>query len=407
MSSLRYAWRNLFRNRRRTAITVIAVALNTAILIASFALMDGFIEQSIHNATHLVVGDAQVHAPGYLSDRSMYKHIPRPEDMLEVARRHGVLAAPRSFGFGLVSSGPKSAGASFWGVDPRAERGALKLASSLLSGRFVADEADGGVIIGHKLAKSLRAKEGSEIVAVVQAADGSLGNELYEVVGILKTVGEDIDRGAVLMHRKDFDELFVAGGRVHEIALNAQGKMSPAAVAGLYHGVADGKIEARTWRELLPMLNDMLNLSDASMAIFATIFLLAAGLGVLNTTLMATHDRVREYGVLKALGATPGRIVFDVLAEATLLSLLSTGLGTVIGIAGCIYLQTHGIDLTQLEGGSMTFSGIAFDPVWRAALTFDSVTNSVIAMCITCVLASLYPAIKAARLDPVKAMTHV
>lgn len=113
MTTLRVAWRNLFRNRRRTAVTVVAVALNTAILIASMALMQGMVLQMKRNATRLVTGDAQVHAPAYRSERSFYESIAQADAILAAARGAGMQATPRAYGFGLVSSGAKSAGATF------------------------------------------------------------------------------------------------------------------------------------------------------------------------------------------------------------------------------------------------------------------------------------------------------
>lgn len=405
MSTLRIAWRNLLRNRRRTLVTLSAVALTSAFLIWSLALMEGFRLQMLRSATRLVTGDAQVHAEGYRKDRSFYTALPDPDAVLAAAARAGVLAAPRSFGFGLVSSGNKSAGASYWGVDPQAERAAFELCDEVMRGRYLEDNALPEVVIGRKLAKSLHADVGSELVAVVQAADGSLGNELLTVVGVLKGVGEEIDRGAVMMTRARFDELFAAGGRVHQIALNGQGRPAEEVVAALT-GLPKGSV-VETWRELMPTLSDMENLTSASIWLFAVVFFLAAGLGVLNTMLMATHDRVREFGVLKALGATPWRIVRDVATEGFLLALVASSAGALVGCAAALHSQLVGIDLTLFGGGEFSFSGIAFNSLWRAELRAQDVVSAVVTMWVICVVASLYPALKVARLDPARAMSHV
>lgn len=410
MPGWRVGWRNLLRNHRRTAITVTAVLLNTAVLIATSALLEGFTEQTVHNATALVVGEVQIHAVGYRADRSLFDAIRAPQALLARARARGIAAVPRSFGFGLLSVGPKSAGGSFWGVDPAAESAAFDLPRHLAAGRFLAGAPAGEVVLGRKLARSLEAHVGSELVALVQAADGSLGDELFHVVGILQTVGDDIDRGAVFMHRADFDRLFVAGGRVHEIALDSRGRLAPETIAALFSagsGLRAAGLEVVTWRQLLPAIAEMQSLSGATMFLFGLVFLLAAGLGVLNTMLMATHDRVREYGVIKALGASAFRIFGDVLAEAVLLALVANALGVLLGVGGSLLLQRVGIDLSALGGGDMTFSGIAFDPIWRARLRPPVVLQAVVATTLSCVVASLYPAIKAARLDPVQAMGRV
>lgn len=405
MPTLRYAWRNLWRNKKRTTITLVAVALNTAILITFSALMDGLLNQAIGNATNLTVGEIQIHAPGYLEDHSIYKSLLAPEIILQAAKERKINAAPRSYGYGLVSHESKSAGALFWGVKPNLEREFFDLAGQIEKGDFLSDKPRRGIVLGKKLARSLNVIVGSEIVVVVQAADGSLGNDLYTVTGIFKTAGGNIDRSAAIIHIKDLRELFVLGERVHEIALNTRGELPLEKLAAFAEEAAQEN-EVKTWRELLPVFSDMVNLSDASLWIMGLIFFLSAGLGVMNSMLMATYERIHEFGILKALGTTPGRILRDVTAEALVLALLATTLGAIIGTAGSYYLQVVGLDTSAFaEGTSM--GGVVFDPLWRATLSIQTVTWPVITMCIVCVGASLYPAAMAARLDPVQAMEHV
>ena len=218
MLCLKLAWRNIWRNKRRTWNTVVAVTLNTTVLILTASLLEGMVRQIVHNATQQVVGDAQVHARGYTAERSIYNAIEDPGAVLDAARRAGIGAAARSYGYGLLSLGSKSAGAMLWGVDPASEKRSFELATYLLTGRFLADRPGREIVLGRKLARSLHAEVGSEVVAVVQAADGSLGNELFVVQGILKAAGEAMDRSTAILHRKDFEELLVSEGRIHEIS---------------------------------------------------------------------------------------------------------------------------------------------------------------------------------------------
>jgi ABC-type lipoprotein release transport system permease subunit len=403
---MRYAWRNLWRNGKRTSVTVAAVALNTAILIVTYALMDGILERSVRNVTNLVAGEVQIHAAGYLADRSLYKSLVDPQAILQALESYNIGAVPRSYGYGLVSCGTKSAGALFWGVEPALEQRFFGLARHIQAGRFLSAAPRREIMLGKKLAHSLNAKVGSEIVVVVQAADGSLGNDLYTVTGIFKTAGDNIDRSGAFLHIADFDELFVLGGRIHEIALNSQGRFSLPELASLAGKIAPGA-EVKTWRELLPAFADMVNLSDVSISIFGAIFFLAAGLGVMNTMLMATYERIHEFGVLKALGSTPWRIIRDVTAEALVMSGLATTIGTVIGIAGAYYLQVIGLDTSVFVNGEISFAGVAFDPVWRASLSLKTVIRPVVIMWFICVVASLYPAAVAARMKVVQAIQHV
>ena len=402
LATLRYGWRNLWRNGRRTAITLGAVALSTAILIISRGLITGLLDGAVRNATQLSVGEVQIHAPGWLADRSMFVALPAPEQILAALDAAGLAAAPRSYGDGLVAHDTKSAGALFWGVDPARERGAFDLAAHVADGAFLEDRPTGGVVLGRKLARTLGVGPGDELVVVVEAADGSLGNELYRVQGVLKAVSETVDRAAAILHREDFDTLFVAGGRVHEVAAGSRGRRPLAEVEALAVAAAPDQ-DVRTWRRLLPMLSDMLANIDGLLWIIAAIFFLTAGLGVMNTMLMATHERVHEFGVLKALGTSPWRIAGDVAVESLVLAAFGTLLGVALGGAAALWLGAHGIDTVRLAGET-SFAGVAFDPVWRATVRAGDLVSPVLMMWLTSVVAALYPAVLAARLDPVRAM---
>ncbi|MFH1091853.1 MAG: FtsX-like permease family protein [Pseudomonadota bacterium] len=405
MMLLIFAWRNIWRNRRRSLVTLAAVGLNTAILIATYGLMQGIMDHAVYNATNVVVGEVQIHAPKYLVDRNMYKVVTTPDRIMAALESRGIPAAARSYGYGLVASGTKSAGAMFWGVDPVKEKKVFDLARQMAEGAFLPDQPIKGIVLGRKLARSLMARVGSEIVVVVQAADGSMGNDLYQVVGILKSAGESLDRTTAVMHQADFKTLFVSGGRVHEIALNTRGAVPLTDLAALASRLAP-QAEVKTWHQLMPALSDMVVFAEVGIIIFGIIFFLAAGLGVLNTMLMATFERIREFGLLKALGTTPWRILRDVAAEALVLGFVSTLVGIFIGALASYYLMVHGLD-TSAWAGTYSVAGVAFDPLWKATITLRTVLLPVAVMWVVCFLASIYPAAIAARQDPVKAMQHV
>jgi len=405
MGLLRVSWRNLWRNRRRTTITMAAVALNAIILITTYSLMDGMLRQTVLNATELVTGEAQIHSPGYLSDRSIYKTLENPQAILQTLREQSIPAAPRAYGYGLLSRGTKSAGALFWGVDPESEKATFNLPAHLAEGSFLSPNPQKGIVLGKKLARSLNARLGAEIVLLVQAADGSLGNELFTVTGILKSVGEGIDRNAAIIHLEDYRHLFVLPAGVHEIAVNTGGRVSLDKLSAILPRLVPDA-EVKTWRQLLPALSDMLQLSGASMSLFGAIFFAAAGLGVMNTMLMTTYERSHEFGLLKALGTSPWRIVRDVAFEAWLMAAVSTVFAVILGVAATLALQEYGLDTSALAGET-TIAGVVFDPVWRAALSIEAVVAPVVIMWIVCVLAALYPAAMSARLDPVKSMHRV
>jgi ABC-type lipoprotein release transport system permease subunit len=402
---LAHAWRNIWRNARRTWITVAATAMSTGLMVATYCLMDGMMAKYVMDAVDMVTGDAQVHAKGWLADRDIYKVVADPERVLRAAGSAGLGAVERSYGFGLVSNRMKSAGASFWGIDPEAEARWFTLASRVEKGAWLNARPRRGMVLGKRLAKSLDARVGSEIVAVVQASDGSMGNELFTVTGILAMAGDSIDRGAAIIHRGDLRDLFVSG-RVHEVAIAARGKLDGPGVRAALAGPA-GRNELKTWKELNPMLSDMIEFGRASLWLFGSIFFLASALGVMNTMLMATYERVREFGILKALGTSPLRIVRDIELEALMLGLVSTAIGAAGGGLLSWYLSTHGLNTAQWGVTPFTSGGMVFDPLWKGRLSVTAFVGPVVVMWVTCLLAALYPAVKAARIVPVKAIGHV
>ena len=404
MKMVKISWRNLWRNATRTNITITAVALCVAILIIFQALIIGLIEKAVSNTTNLLVGEVQIHAEGYLDDRSIYKSLGNIEKVRAFAKENNIGIVERSYGFGLISSGKKSAGTQFWGINPESELKYFDFANNIEEGKFLSETSLKKVVLGKKLARSLAADIGNELVVFVQGADGSLGNDLFYVSGILKNVADDIDRGAALILKDDFDILFSTNNIVHEIALNSKGKFEAEEIQKNVSKLLKG-VSVLTWKQLMPFINSMVDQMSAFMlTIFSLIFTVAASLGVMNTLLMSTYDRMKEFGVIRAIGATPWRIIRQVSTEAILLTGLASIIGIIIGLGISLYLQVYGIDFS--DKGNLSFGGVVFDPIWKASVSFKIVLLPVVLMFITSILASLYPASIAARIKPVEAIHY-
>jgi ABC-type lipoprotein release transport system permease subunit len=254
------------------------------------------------------------------------------------------------------------------------------------------------------LARSLAAELGTELVIFVQGADGSLGNELFYVTGILGNVADNIDRGAAIILRDDFDILFSTNNLIHEIALNSKGKLEAEEIQKLMSAKAAG-VAVETWKELMPTIAIMTEkMSVFMLTMFSLIFTIAASLGVMNTLVMSTYDRMKEFGIIRAIGATPWLIIRQVSLEAILLTILASIIGTVIGLSIAIYLQVYGIDISGK--GNLAIGGIVFDPIWRASVSLKSVFLPVVLMMLTSIVASIYPASIAARIKPVEAIHY-
>ena len=404
MKLVKMSWRNLWRNPTRTNVTITAVALCIAILIIFQSLIIGLIGKAVYNTTNLVIGEVQIHAAGYLDDRSIYKSLKNVEEIRVVAQENNIGMVERSYGFGLISSGTKSAGTQFWGIDPESELKYFDFANHIDEGNFLTETSLKKVVLGNKLARSLAAELGTELVIFVQGADGSLGNELFYVTGILGNVADNIDRGAAIILRDDFDILFSTNNLIHEIALNSKGKLEAEEIQKLMSVKATGAA-VETWKELMPTIAIMTEkMSVFMLTMFSLIFTIAASLGVMNTLVMSTYDRMKEFGIIRAIGATPWLIIRQVSLEAILLTFLASIIGTVIGLSIAIYLQVYGIDISGK--GNLAFGGIVFDPIWRASVSLKSVFLPVVLMMLTSIVASIYPASIAARIKPVEAIHY-
>jgi len=404
MKIARISWRSLWRNSTRTNVTITAVALCIAILIIFQSLIIGLIGKAVYNTTNLVVGEVQIHAAGYLDDRSIYKSLKNVEEIRAVAKENNIGMVERSYGFGLISSGTKSAGTQFWGIDPESELKYFDFANHIDEGNFLTKTSLKKVVLGNKLARSLAAELGTELVIFVQGADGSLGNELFYVTGILGNVADNIDRGAAIILRDDFDILFSTNNLIHEIALNSKGKLEAEEIQKLMSAKAAG-VAVETWKELMPTIAIMTEkMSVFMLTMFSLIFTIAASLGVMNTLVMSTYDRMKEFGIIRAIGATPWLIIRQVSLEAIMLTFLASIIGTVIGLSIAIYLQVYGIDISGK--GNLAIGGIVFDPIWRASVSLKSVFLPVVLMMLTSIVASIYPASIAARIKPVEAIHY-
>jgi len=404
MKTIEVSWRNLWRNRTRTNVTIAAVALCIAILIIFQSMIVGLIEKAVFNTTNLVIGEVQIHANGYLNDKSLYKDLKNTEKIKSIAKKNNIGLVERSYGFGLISSGTKSAGTQFWGVNPESELMHFDFAKHINQGTFLNSSSSNKIVLGNKLALSLAAEVGTELVVFVQGADGSLGNDLFYVSGILKNVAENIDRSAAIILENDFNILFSSNNMIHEIALNSKGNFEAEEIQNLMSAEIKD-VEIDTWKQLMPTIALMTEKMSVFMrTLFSLIFTIAAGLGVMNTMIMSTYDRMKEFGIIRAIGATPWIIIKQVSLEAIILTFIASIIGTIVGLSAALYFQKYGFDVSGQ--GNFSFGGVVMDPIWKASVSLGIILLPIGLMMLTSILSSLYPASIAARIKPVEAIHY-
>ena len=406
MQVLRLAIKNIVRYQQRTLITILAMAFAGAIMIFYAGLMEGWLRAMETNAVSMEMGEVQIHAPGYRDDPDLYTLITDEGTILEQIKQEGFIAAGRLLGGGLAAAKENSTGVSIRGVDLKAEQQVVLLHNHIRSGSWLSENDRKGVVVGRQLAMILDVQPGSELVLVGQAADGSLANDLYTVRGVLKSVGQGIDRGGLFMNDQAFREFFVLDHGVHEIVLQRVDYSESLAAATQRLTALFPELEVENWRQLQPTLARLLDLSNVSLVIMLLITYAAVGMLTMNAMLMGVFERIPQFGVMKAVGFSGlrlfGLIFIETFFQVSIATLLAVGGGLPLSL----YFEKHPIDFSFLLQGSSTIAGIAFEPQWYCQVTIDSVVLPVVFLYVVAMVAIIYPAVKAAMISPVEAIHH-
>jgi len=274
-----------------------------------------------------------------------------------------------------------------------------------MQGNWLVDNDPKGVVIGKKLARTLGVKPGDEIVIIGQAADGSMANDLYTVRGILKSVGEDVDRAGFFMVERSFRELMVLQRGAHEISVMRSDRSDDLEAATAQVSALALGYETKNWRQLQPIIARILDLADAQTIIMVLITYVAVAMLVLNAMLMSVFERIRELGIMKAMGVTPWQITLLIYAETMIQVTVASVIAFLSGWSLSNYYKVNGIDLSSISSGA-SFGGVAIDPIWYAHVTTEAVLIPIVFLFIIAVVAVIYPAIKAAVIRPVKAIHY-
>jgi ABC-type lipoprotein release transport system permease subunit len=397
------AWRNVWRNERRTWVTVGAMSLALTVMILYSGLMDGYLNGMERNILELEVGDLQIYALDYRENPSIYTRIDDPLALLSPLADSGFLATSRLLAFGMVAAGESSAGVAFRGVDVERDAQVSQIHNEVVDGSWLDPADPRGVVIGRRLARMLGVSPGEELVVLTQGADGAMAYDLFDVRGVLRGIGDATDRGAVFVNQDVLRELIVVPSGSHQIIVRRPPDLELENAAQQVRSLA-GDFDVKTWRQLLPTLASMLDSARVATTAMFVIIYIAIGILILNAMLMAVFERVREFGVLKAIGAGPTEVMRLILVECGIQTGLAVAIGVTISIPGVLYLERVGIDLGSLAGVSTL--GIAMDPIWRAAISPATFTTPIAVLLAIVGLAVLYPALKAAVIEPVVAMRH-
>jgi ABC-type lipoprotein release transport system permease subunit len=405
---IRLALRNLLRNRWRSGLTMAGVAVAVAMLIWTQGLMEAFFTTMLDSATSVELGDVRVESAAHARDGSAFASFPATQDLIgRVHRVSGVrAAAPRLLAFGLLGHGTRSQGAVVFGVDPNAEARASSVPDAIVQGAGLPSSSGTigrrAVVLGEDLAGLLAAKVGDELVVMLQAADGSMGDDRLRVVGIVRTGVGALDRQAAWMSLSDVGYLAALDGQAHELMIRlergADLERAAAAIRSVLAGVPGPKLVARTWQELAPELHNLIGLSRLSMFFLYGIVYFIAALGILNAQRMTALERKREMAVMMAVGVTPARLGGMILAESALLCGLGAIAGMLVGALVTWYHAHAGLDLAAMGSQGFSYAGVNFQSRIHFVLRPAMILWPAVAVVAVGVVCGLWPALVSVRL---------
>jgi putative ABC transport system permease protein len=409
-SLLRLAWRNLWRNKRRTWLTVSAIAFVTVLMVFLITLQLGSYDLMIDSSLRIFTGQMQVQRDSYLEKRQIRTVIPDAQALAEQLRANPALArigvAVRAQGFALASSANRSFGVQVVGSEPEFEPKVSTIPHQIKNGRWLNGLHAQEAVLGSALAQNLRIQVGDELTLLGAAMDGSVAATVLPVVGIFESGMRDLDRVTVEVPLATFQEVFGMGRNAHAIVFLAPDlKYLPALHAEVERQIkTTPTLVVLDWERLIPGLKQLTQ-ADWTTGWFMYIALITVvTFSILNTFIMSVLERTREFGIMLALGTTPLRIGALVFIETAFLALLGLGIGVALGLIVAGTLSVIGFTYPGLKElmGQYGLPGLIYPK-----LSATSVLLGPAVILVFILVAALYPALRIRKLEAVEAIHAV
>lgn len=399
----RLAWRNLWRHKRRTYIMLVAISLGTWFMLFTAAFVRGMIEQQVHDAIFTLTGHIQIHQKKYRDDPAIEHSMSPPDtdlrhalDDKQIKQWSSRVRLPA-----VIISERESRGTTLVGIDPEHEQGMSFIGDPIKLGRNLESVDDSGVVIGRRMADRLQTEIGRRVVIMGQDANGDVGDRGFRIVGLFTAELEATETAFVFTGRRVAQQMLKMGDRISEIEVITDSRERLQQLTSKLRSAAP-ELEVKDWQELQPLLVATVEFYDAFMIIWYLIVFLAMSFGLVNTLLMAVFERTRELGLFQALGMRPRYIVGQVMLESVVLMVLGLVVGNVLSWLSVIALA-DGLDLSQFAQGLEQFS---MPTVLKLTVTLQDVITANLLVIVLTLIASLYPAWRAARYVPVEAITR-
>ena len=410
------ALRNLRRQLRRTLLTASAMIIGGGLLMFSLTLGDGTHESWIDSGVRMGTGHVTIESPEFRVSRKIEDRLPaearataeRVLESAEIAEQVKTVSA-KVIIQGLASSPAGARPAQIMGVDLLSEAEFSTLDEQVVDGRYLEPDDRLAAYVGVGLVESLDLRLGSRLVVTAQDAQKEIAGQLVRVVGIFRTGVPAIDQALVHIPLETTAEWLGSGRDVTNVGVLVESsydvpRLTRELRQALAEPIAGGSTTVMGWREAMPELNAAVTIDDFGNYLVYGILFIIIGFGIVNTVLMSVMHRHREFGVLQALGLTPGETGALVLIEGLVLTAVSAIAGIAFGVFVTWYLWGDGLDFSALMSNEMTFSGVVIDPIIIPLFRVARIIQALVFILLIGALASVYPAYRAANIDVAQSM---
>ncbi|MDH4073463.1 MAG: FtsX-like permease family protein [Gammaproteobacteria bacterium] len=399
------AWRNLWRNHRRTLVMLAAISIGAWAMIFMTSLMRGMVNDMLRDGISALPGHVQVHHPAYRDDPSIMNLVARGG--ADIDRAFGAVGisqfAARVRVPAIISSERESRGVTLLGVDPAGELSIRAVGTAVNEGRALESAADTGIVLGRELAEKLETEVGKRVVIMSQDPDNEVADRGFRVVGLFEANLAAQEQMFVFAGRETVQAMLGIGDRVSEVAVLGEDYRVVGPLLEQVRAAIDGEDEVLPWTALDTYLGSMMAVMDGFVLVWVIVIFLALSFGLVNTLVMAVFERVREIGLMLALGMRPASILGQVIVESLLLLVLGLAIGNALAYATVVPLS-DGIDISIVAEGMEWFgaSSVLYPELERQDVVMANIVVLVLGF-----LASLSPAWRASRYEPVEAITKV
>ncbi|MBK8013118.1 MAG: ABC transporter permease [Deltaproteobacteria bacterium] len=406
---LTLAWRNVWRNSRRTLINVVSIALGVWLTVTSVGLADYSYRQMIDDSARMGLGHVTIQPIDYLDAPSLKKTIAETATRQEsiAAHRQTRAAATRITGQAMFASASRSIGGSFLAIDPKQESRDINIfLRSLVEGEAFTNSEVRAVLVGEVLAKNLKLSVGRKLILTAVDRHGEVVSELFRVCGIFRTGVVEIDgRMAVIPIERARQMLHYAPDEATMISVFVDDYRNADVVRDLLATVIPrDAASVLTWRQTQPELASLSDVDRGMNYLFLFLLGLLIAAGVLNTSLMSVLERRHEFGIMMAIGTRPGQLSAMILIEAASMGFVGLLAGAILCVPWAYYLIAVGLDMSSVMGEDYTAANVLIDPIWHITL-YPGRMFAIAAMLFTLTLiAALYPAFTAARARPIESL---